>query len=138
MYLFAQIFRTFCIVSCWFFLAAYKGDYSQLGYLLWVVHYCSVETTKRTRDKIFLFYKIIDLYFPLHMVFKKYEEQRYVVKIGSVACPWDFWRLLYLFCKDLSETKRTKELKYFCFIKLVIYTLLFIWFLLNMVIIDTW
>ena len=35
MYLLAQIFRTFCIVSCWFFLAAYKGDYSQLGYLLW-------------------------------------------------------------------------------------------------------
>ena len=35
MYLLSQIFRTFCTVSCWFFLAAYKGDYSLLGHLLW-------------------------------------------------------------------------------------------------------
>ena len=38
MYLFSQIFRTFCMVSCWFFLAAYKGDYSLLGHLLWLGH----------------------------------------------------------------------------------------------------
>ena len=36
MYLFAQIFGSFSMVSCWFFLAAYKGDHSQLGYLLWI------------------------------------------------------------------------------------------------------
>ena len=44
--------------------------------------------------EMFLFSEIIDLDFSLHMVFTKYGDNRYVVKISSVACPWDFWCLL--------------------------------------------
>ena len=47
MYLFSQISRTLCTVSCWFFLAAYKGDYSLLGHLLWFHRCCNVTRLRK-------------------------------------------------------------------------------------------
>ena len=48
---------------------------------------------KDKRVKMFLFYKIIDLYFALHMVFTKYGDNRYVVNTGSVAMAMEFLML---------------------------------------------